>query len=48
MDDGFYSEVNLEHVSNRNIGKGMQNLAPDQIDTVINIIAPTLQRLGYI
>ncbi len=48
MDDGFYSEVNLEHVSNRNIGKGMQNLAPDQIDTVMNIIAPTLQRLGYI
>ena len=48
MKSNLYSGVNLDHVSSKNIGKGLQNLNPDQIDAIMDVITPSLQRLGYI
>jgi hypothetical protein len=48
VDDSFYSQVNLDHISSKNIGKGFQNLTSDQIDAILDVISPSLQRLEYL
>lgn len=48
LDEGVVANINLDHVSTKNLGKGMQNLDAAQIAAIMEIISPPLQTLGYI
>ena len=37
----------VQHISSRSIGKYRRGLTPVEIDTVMKIAGPTMERLGY-